>query len=202
MKEIIEKENHIIKRSVTNPLKKTITIDNNSLCNSIKSENNNDNNQNNNLENLLLNTLTNSNKSFSSDSENSNSQENEEESSKSIKQIITFKDNNNNNNNNNNKETEVLINKLKKLDIAILNEADYFSNGLVMNSNLNISSSQKNKNYSINKSFYSDMESVSTRSNGDFFNYPNYFYINNPDLHSKTHVSKFFSTYRKHVNNN
>ena len=107
-----------------------------------------------------------------------------------------------NNNNNNNKETEVLINKLKKLDIAILNEADYFSNGLVMNSNLNISSSQKNKNYSINKSFYSDMESVSTRSNGDFFNYPNYFYINNPNLHNKTHVSKFFSTYRKHVNNN
>ena len=202
MKEIIEKENHIIKRSVTNPLKKTITIDNNSLCNSIKSENNNDNNQNNNLENLLLNTLTNSNKSFNSDSENSNSQENEEESSKSIKQIITFKDNNNNNNNNNNKETEVLINKLKKLDIAILNEADYFSNGIVMNSNLNISSSQKNKNYSINKSFYSDMESVSTRSNGDFFNYPNYFYINNPNLHNKTHVSKFFSTYRKHVNNN
>ena len=104
MNEIIEKENFIIKRSVTNPLKKTITIDNNNLCNSIKSENNNNkknnninnnnknsnniNNNNYSLENLLLNCLSNSNKSLSSNSENSNSQSIEEESIKSIKQQL------------------------------------------------------------------------------------------------------------------
>ena len=117
---------------------------------------------------------------FFTQSENSNIESNEENSYRSIKHLLNDK---------NQKETTSLINKLKNLDVSLANENDYFSNGILFNKGNN------------NKSTHSDMESSSTRSNGDFFSNPNYF-INNTELHNKIHVSRFFFKYKKNINNN
>ncbi len=121
-----------------------------------------------------------SNKSNPFFTENSNIESNEENSYRSIKHLLNDK---------NQKETTSLINKLKNLDVSLANENDYFSNGIIFNKGNN------------NKSTHSDMESSSTKSNGDFFSNPNY-YINNPELHNKIHVSRFFFKYKKNINNN
>ncbi len=82
-----------------------------------------------------------------------------------------------------------LIEKLKRLDISLLNEYELYSNSAILNNNI------KNNN---SKSFYNNKEIIITNINGDNFNYRNCYYINNPDLHSKIHYSRFFSIYKKH----
>ena len=82
-----------------------------------------------------------------------------------------------------------LIEKLKKLDISLLNESELFPNHSILNNDI-----EKNNS----KSFYNNKEIIITNINGDNFNYPNYYYINNPNLHNKIHISKFFSIYKKH----
>ena len=120
---------------------------------------------------------------------------NSEYSNNSIKNNLLNKNNfnsneNNNHNNNLNNHENIqsleFINKLKNLDLNLINEEDILSNQIFKKSIL--------------RNNFNDSESISTNSNGDFFNYPNYTYLNKIDLHSKTHHSNFFKNIKSNNN--
>ena len=122
---------------------------------------------------------------------------NSEYSNNSIKNNLLNKNNFNSNENNNNNHNNNLnnhekiqslefINKLKNLDLNLINEEDILSNQIFKKSIL--------------RNNFNDSESISTNSNGDFFNYPNYNYLNKIDLHSKTHHSNFFKNIKSNNN--